>query len=860
MIGISVFNRNNDGLDDRGHRIYGTTLAGCLKKLAVITVCLLILCTTGGWIALADDNSGTWTASYDQSSNCIDITATPPTGSYITTTVTYWDLANPSNMQIAVSSSNANPLTFTITSSMIQQELGTGAPAAGNQYVVQLYFLQAGNTIPNTGGQTTVSWGTQSSGTAQGTSTVGSGTASQTPTQVQAPDWSEKMAAYLIAAPANWILNVFGLYDPLDLIYGNYMSSDTGTSTANGNLQPVGVLPYFSTFTLNEWNALTTYYDRIQDIIPIELVLVVVFMGIIYWYNSSNPDSKVSFRQCLVGLFVAMLLLRLGGMMFSFLFQINDMIVGQFFGIVQSQITSGTSFLTAFIGFGQDGYIGSAFLFLAAVFAVAVINWQYIMRKVVIAILIGILPLVAVISIIKREVIRIWFRELIANIFLQAAHAAVLSLLILLIASNTPATQGAVMGALVATPEFWFSIVALMGLPTIAGLVRRVIGAEDVGSGIGGSMAAGLGLASLFAVGKMLSGSKGLKSPTANTAGDLAGTAGDLAGTVKSSSPGSSLGSPLSWGGVAKATGRGALKVAGIAGTALGGLTGGMIGGAEGLALGAALGSKGMGLFTETTGSLAGFASNWKKEGLTSAMGMDDKAQMLDPGSMYAAGQNALGSNIVGKLAGAGLAVGSLAARPFNKDGVSSLIDAQKHVKSNADSIPELRTNLAGLTTEKQMATARFDQAKSLYGPKSEAMINAQAAIDRSGVGGKDGTMQTAQDQVDTSDHIYQNVQSKISDLSAQIERDPGNVEIQQQLQDYKGDFSQLQETIMPKIEDLRGAIAHVGGSSEYTDAKAHFEGVTAREADVKIQMMNAQKAITRQGLKEQFQKIRGTA
>ena len=79
------------------------------------------------------------------------------------------------------------------------------------------------------------------------------------------------------------------------------------------------------------------------------------------------------------------------------------LLVAQFFSAVQDRLSEGSSFLTAFISLEQDGYIGSAVLFVIGVLTVAIINWQYVIRKVMIALLIGLLPVVAVISIIKRE-------------------------------------------------------------------------------------------------------------------------------------------------------------------------------------------------------------------------------------------------------------------------------------------------------------------------------------------------------------------------------------------------------------------------------------------------------------------------
>lgn len=291
------------------------------------------------------------------------------------------------------------------------------------------------------------------------------------------PDWPERLSASIIAAPAKWILGVAGLYDPIELVFGDFVSS------TNEDYQKVGTLSYLSTFTENEWNALSEYYDKVSEIVPLELVLVVVFMGIGYWYSATKPDAKVSFRECVTGLLIAVLILRMGGMMLAFLFDVNKLLVAQFYSAVDGKITEGASFLTSFISLEQDGYIGSAILFIIGVFTVALINWQYIIRKVMIALLIGLLPVVAVISIIRRESLAIWFRELIANIFLQASHAAVLAFLIVL--GKSSGAQG---GSALTTSQFWFTLVALISIPSISVLIRKLFGAEGIGTGVGGAI------------------------------------------------------------------------------------------------------------------------------------------------------------------------------------------------------------------------------------------------------------------------------------------------------------------------------------------------------------------------------------
>jgi hypothetical protein len=628
---------------------------------------------------------------------------------------------------------------------------------------------------------------------------------------IDGPDWAERLAASIIAAPAKWILGVAGLYDPIELVFGDFVSS------MNEDYQKVGTLSYLSTFTENEWNALTEFYDKVSEIVPLELVLVVVFMGIAYWYSATKPDAKVSFRGCVAGLLIAMLLLRMGGMMFSFLFDVNKLLVAQFYSAVDGKISEGASFLTAFISLEQDGYIGSAILFIIGVFTVALINWQYIIRKVMIALLIGLLPVVAVISIVKRDSLVIWFRELIANIFLQASHAAVLAFLIVLGKSS-----GGQHGSALTTSQFWFTLVALISIPSISVLIRKLFGAEGIGTGVGGALAAGVGIGSLMAVGRALGGGSKAPAPEEST---------------------------TSTGGLAsKFAVKGGKALAGAAG----GLAGGMIAGPGGLALGSVLGAKGAGLFTDTASSLSNFISKAKSDGALDALGLADSRQLLDPGSMYDAGQTLLGSNVFGKSAGTLMAAGAgIASRlPAYKDSASALREAQEQAKAARASIPELKSNLSDLTSQKKIAEARYDQARSLYGPKSEKMQWAQDKVSQF-----EGGIDEARSFISMYDRSVCNEQSIVDKMSKALSEDPSNTAAANRLESAQESLSKLHE-VEPKVSNVRSAIEHIDKSTEYGEAKSHYEDVSAQEAELRMQLLKAERQQTREGLKDYFQAL----
>ena len=68
--------------------------------------------------------------------------------------------------------------------------------------------------------------------------------------------------------------------------------------------------------------------------------------------------------------------------------------------------------------------------------------------------------------------------------------------------------SGGTKGSVLVTSQFWFTLVILLSIPSITVLVRKLFGAEGVGTGAVGAMAAGIGLGSLFAIGNALSGRK----------------------------------------------------------------------------------------------------------------------------------------------------------------------------------------------------------------------------------------------------------------------------------------------------------------------------------------------------------------
>lgn len=330
--------------------------------------------------------------------------------------------------------------------------------------------------------------------------------------------WFQKMMADVILAIPNWLIKVLGLYDPIELVYmvdlpGNEYKPAGASSPAD--------LPYLHVFTENEMESLAYVYDTITEYVPITLVVAIVLMGLGMLYSSANPQARIGVREYVLGLIAAVLLLKFGPQLLVFVFEVNYVIVKWFHSMADGFIQQ--SFLHSVFD-PTTLTIGGALLAFIGVFAVAVLNFQYVMRKIIIALLIALIPLVAIIAIApsKREVLGIWFKELVAAIFLQSAHAAVLTFLLLFIYAAGEGTANA----------FWIQIACLLGLPSLANLVRRAIGAETFGdSGIMSGVGAMFGLAALAAMGKMIARGVRTTPGTVGAVGTAAGATAIAAGT-----------------------------------------------------------------------------------------------------------------------------------------------------------------------------------------------------------------------------------------------------------------------------------------------------------------------------------------
>jgi len=516
--------------------------------------------------------------------------------------------------------------------------------------------------------------------------------------------------------------------------------------------------------------------------VPIYLVVIVVFIGLGLLFTSANPNSRLTAKEYLIGLVVGILAIKFCVYIITIICDINFAMVKMFEDIAGANVCD--SYLESLINFNTLG-LGAVIVAFLAIFSIGILNWQYSMCKVIIALLIGLLPIVIIISIIpsRRSAAEVWIKEFIAQVFLQTSHAAVLTMMLLIIGKSE---------------NFWLSLVCVMGMPAIAGVVRRVIGAESFGTGLSAGVGTALGLGALMAVGRMLKpGNK--QAPSKDYGLD--------SGLTETMSKGANYGNP---GGstLGKMAKTGFKTAAVITGGVAGGLVTGAAAGnpAFGIAGGVAAGT----IASEGAARVVGGASDLmhkSSEELMDQQGIVDSAQLDNPGEAYKYGKNLFGGGLVGSIAGAGMAAGKQIQAMRGKTDPGLAVKMKNISAQNTQGLVSANQELADYKPIYDSAKARFTQAKNMYKPESTNM---------------------------------QSLSNQASKLSESI----GMASNQQEYQSLTNQLQQVNEQI-------------AFGNQEYADAKENLENVETEYARKQMAVSDFEQRLTKAGMKQEFETLR---
>ena len=503
------------------------------------------------------------------------------------------------------------------------------------------------------------------------------------------PGFMEKKISEMLISPANWILNAFGMKDVTVLVFGKNTSPteyitdhldsrevvtmevcmhnvgfNDGTKNFSNeeraniiyqcgkssglmpkiNLDPflvgdcAGKLDCRRDYTLGIFNngmmeAIDALYSVFELFLPFPIMIGLLVTGLFMFVSGMSSNGRTKAKDYAAAFIVALLSLRFG----YYLWKLVAYIVQTFTDIIWAAMTSfgvkPNLFLNMVWGTGTGGYenliaikgLGIVLIVLAAAIMTFALNYQYILRTIMLMVLIVLFPITCTLAVFPRfrHALQIWWEEFISNMILPAAHALALGLFFLMLHYSS-------LGVSV-----WVIIAYFFGLPTIYNLIRKMVGAQESGGGIWGGVAGFAGLASIGALGKMFT----VKNTNKAFGGNSPAGSGSLSGLASDSSTGDNIaiggssspakGRMAGMKNVAKGIGGKTLPLAGrLAGYGL--KTAGAVGG---FALGTMTGNAAAGAMVGgSIGGLAGKGANWTigkalPRGISSASSMISNAK-----------------------------------------------------------------------------------------------------------------------------------------------------------------------------------------------------------------------------------------
>lgn len=457
------------------------------------------------------------------------------------------------------------------------------------------------------------------------------------PTEVEArAGYIERFLAEIIMLIPRFVHALIPMKDMTELVF----------SRTPGSSDPVQGLNLY-TFDDGEYQAIGLLYDALRNMVPIPMTIAVVFMGVLILFGSGDTKNRATSKDYVSGIFICVLILEYGHYLWDFLFSLNYYAVEVFYSAIEGRMAM-NSFIDTLCRWDTASF-GMAVIAFVAVVATGIMNFHYALRKVMLAILLLIMPVVAVASIFPqtRGTFTTWLRELMANLFMQTGHAAALALFFLFTAKGV---------------SFWILMFFMLGINGIASVVRRVIGAESLNGGAMAQMGNMMGLGAVMALSRMgqgIMGRRGASPAMDMMAGNAINPMSEIGGATSGITAGRAMGT------IAKGA---AMATAGLAGGALSGMATGNP--SAGLMFGGFAGSKIGDKVNQFSNFVSGVSQEAAETGQSflgtaaSRMGIFDAGQIYDSESAAQIGRNMLGgSGIlggVGELAGRGV---SAAAR-----------------------------------------------------------------------------------------------------------------------------------------------------------------------------------------------------
>lgn len=433
---------------------------------------------------------------------------------------------------------------------------------------------------------------------------------------IDEPDLMEKQLSKLLISPANWILNTFSMRDPVILIFGrnpapvkmvdvyeqggywdciwsnafqsiealrgcllgkkigerqdNFLQGDCVGKTDCREGLALGIL------SESMMSAVDVLYSVFEVFVPFPVIIGLMFIGIWIIWKSMSSSGRSETKEYISAFVVGLLALRYGFYLWSLVAYVVDTFTSIIWATLQMMGVKQNLMLYMIWGNGHDGYgnlvsmrgLAIALIVVAATIMTFMLNYQYIMRAIMLMVLLVMFPVCCTLTIFPkfRHSLQTWWDEFIVNMILPVGHALALGLFFLLLHYSSTGIS------------VWVIIAYFFGLPTIAALVRKLI-MPDYQGGMRGGASAMLGIAGIMSMRRMLS-PKSSKTGGASQAAGSEGSEGSNEGAAVGGVAAGGLAGILSGSGsgvAGKVAGFG-LKAAGAVGMAAATTTGFVVG------------------------------------------------------------------------------------------------------------------------------------------------------------------------------------------------------------------------------------------------------------------------------------------
>lgn len=261
----------------------------------------------------------------------------------------------------------------------------------------------------------------------------------------------------------------------------------------------------FGIFPSGLFDGVAKIYDIFNRLIPIPIFVLLAFGGLFIMFDMLRSAERTSkAKETLLGVIIGVLLIRFGHIAWEWIVAINYFIVDAVYVALKAGGIKVTSFIaTVWDPSSTDVVMKSpsfvtALLVICALFMTFALNYQYMIRMIILAMLIALFPIVIISSVIpsRRSVLNTWFTQFTSQVMIQSAHAISLGLFFFALKNAEDL-------------NFWLVLTMFFALPAMADIVQRLVGAftgEGGGGGVGRSIANASGMSSLMAVGMMTRG------------------------------------------------------------------------------------------------------------------------------------------------------------------------------------------------------------------------------------------------------------------------------------------------------------------------------------------------------------------